>query len=133
MRTKWWKLRGEAAKTFKERMLGEGSWEEGEDADDMWLKMARCVRKVALEVLGVSRGGKQEGKDTWWWNDEVQSTIKEKNECFKRLHLDKSAANIEDYKLAKRAVKRVVSVVKGKTYDDLYQRLGTKKRREGHL
>ena len=40
-------------------------------------------------------------------------------ECFKRLHLDKSAANIEGYKLAKR-------VAKGKAYDDLYQRLGTK-------
>ena len=29
--TKWWKLRGEAAQAFKERMLGEGPWEEGED------------------------------------------------------------------------------------------------------
>ena len=58
-RTKWWKLRGEAAQAFKERMLGEGSWEEGEDANDMWLKMATCVRKVASEVFGVSRGGKQ--------------------------------------------------------------------------
>ena len=47
MRTKWWKLRGEAAQTFKERMLGDGPWEEGEDADDMWLKMVTCVRKVA--------------------------------------------------------------------------------------
>ena len=46
-RTKWWKLRGEAVQTFKERMLGEGSWKEGEDADDMWLKMATRVRKVA--------------------------------------------------------------------------------------
>jgi hypothetical protein len=64
-------LRGEAAQTFKERMLGEGPWEEGEDADDMWLKMATCVRKVASEVFGVSRGGKREAKDTWWWNDEV--------------------------------------------------------------
>ena len=42
----------------------------------MWLKMATCVRKVASEVFGVSRGGKQEGKDTWWWNDEVQRAIK---------------------------------------------------------
>ena len=32
----------------------------------------------------MSKGGKQEGKDTWWWNDEVQRAIKEK-ECFKRL------------------------------------------------
>ena len=30
VRTKWWKLRGEAAQTFKERMLGEGPWEEEE-------------------------------------------------------------------------------------------------------
>ena len=64
-RTKWWKLKGEAAQTFKERMLREGSWEEGEDADDMWLKMATCVRKVASAALGVSRRGKQEGKNTW--------------------------------------------------------------------
>jgi len=127
MRTKWWKVRGEAAQTFNERMLGEGHWEE-EDADDMWLKIATCVRKVASEVLGVSREGKQEGKDIWWWNDEVQRAIKEK-ECFKRLHLDNSATNIEGYKLAKRAAKRAMSVAKGKAYDDLYQRLGTKGRR----
>ena len=69
--TKWWKLRGEAAQAFKERMLDEGPWEEGEDADDMWLKMTTYVRKVASEVFGVRRGGKHGGKDTWWWNDEV--------------------------------------------------------------
>jgi hypothetical protein len=57
-RMKWWKLRGEEVQTFKERMLGEGPWEEGADVEDMWLKMATCVRKVASEVFGVSRGGK---------------------------------------------------------------------------
>ena len=75
-RTKWWKLRGEAVQMFKERMLGEGPWKEGDDADDMWLKMATCVQKVASEVFGVSRGGKHEVKDTWWWNDKVQKAIK---------------------------------------------------------
>jgi hypothetical protein len=64
-RTKWWKLRGEAAQTFKERMLDERPWEE-EDADNMWLKMATCVRKVASEVFGVSREDKRKAKDTWW-------------------------------------------------------------------
>ena len=34
-RTMCWKLIGEAVQTFKEWMLGEGSWEEGEDADDI--------------------------------------------------------------------------------------------------
>ena len=55
----------------------------------------------------------------------MQRAIKEKK-CFKRFHLDKSAANIEGYKLAQRIAKRAVSVAKGKTYDDMYQRLGTK-------
>ena len=34
--------------------------------------------------------------------------------------------SIEGYKLAKRVAKRAVSIAKGKAYDDLYQRLGTK-------
>jgi hypothetical protein len=88
--------------------------------------MATCVQKVASEVFGMSRGGKREAKDTWWWNDEVQMAIRDKKECFKRLHHDKSAANIEGYKIAKRVAKRVVSVAKGQAYDGLYQRLGTK-------
>ena len=67
-------------------------------------------------MFGVSRGGKQGGKDTWWWNDGVQRAIKE-NGCFKRLHLDKSAANIEGYKLAKRVANRAMSVANGKAYD----------------
>jgi hypothetical protein len=51
-------------------------------------------------------------KETWWWNDKVQRAIKEKKEFFKRLHLDKSATNIEGYRLAKRSAKRAVSVAK---------------------
>jgi hypothetical protein len=33
--TKWWKLKEEAAKTFKERVLKEGPWHEGGDANSM--------------------------------------------------------------------------------------------------
>jgi hypothetical protein len=75
---RWWKLRGVEVQVFKDRMLGEGPWEEGEDANDIWLKMATCVQKMAAEVFGVSRGGKQEAKDNWWWSEEVQKAIKEK-------------------------------------------------------
>jgi hypothetical protein len=41
----------------------------------MWMKMATCIRKVALEEFGVSRGSRREAKDIWWWNDEVQKAI----------------------------------------------------------
>jgi hypothetical protein len=68
---KWWKLTKEAAKMFKERVLKEGSWHEGDDANNMWMKMFTCIRKVASEEFGVTKGGKRETKETWWWNKKV--------------------------------------------------------------
>uniref|UniRef100_A0A453HMW2 Reverse transcriptase domain-containing protein n=1 Tax=Aegilops tauschii subsp. strangulata TaxID=200361 RepID=A0A453HMW2_AEGTS len=90
------------------------------------MKMATCIRKVASEEFGVSRGRRSEDKDTWWWNDDVQKAIKEKKDCFRRLYLDRSADNIEKYKMAKKAAKRAVGEARGRAYEDLYQRLGTK-------
>jgi hypothetical protein len=85
----------------------------------MWMKMATCIRKVASEEFGVSKGSRREAKDTWWWNDEA---IKEKKDCYHRLYLDMNADNIEKYKMAKKATKRS----QGQAYEGLYQRLDTK-------
>ena len=74
----------------------------------------------------MSRESRSEAKDTWWWNDDVQKAIKEKKDCFRRLYLDRSADNIEKYKMAKKAAKRAVGEARGRAYEDLYQRLGTK-------
>jgi hypothetical protein len=52
--------------------------------------------------------------------------LRRRRSVSKRLHLNKSATNIEGYRLAKRSAKRAVSVAKGQAFDDLYQRLGTK-------
>jgi hypothetical protein len=114
------------AQAFKKRVIKEGPWEEEGDADNMWMKMATCIRKVALEEFEVSRESRLEAKDTWWWNDKVQKAIKEKKDCFQRLYLDRSADNIEKYKMAKKATKRAVSQVRVQAYEGLYQRLDTK-------
>jgi hypothetical protein len=116
---KWWKLKEEAAKMFKERILKEGHWHEGEDANSMWMKVSTCIRKVASEEFGVTKGGKREIKETWWWNEKVQNAIKEKKECFRRMHLDRSVDNVERYKVAKKTVKRAVSEARGQMYDGL--------------
>jgi hypothetical protein len=57
----------------------------------------------------------------------VQKAIKEKKGYFRRMHLDRSANNVERYKVAKKAAKRAVSEARSRMYDGLYQRLGTKK------
>jgi hypothetical protein len=50
----------------------------------------------------------------------VQNTIKEKKECFRRMHLDRSVDNVERYKVVKNTVKRAVSKIRGQMYDRLY-------------
>ncbi|AQK50033.1 hypothetical protein ZEAMMB73_Zm00001d049314 [Zea mays] len=126
-RTKWWELKGERSKVFRERVFVEGAWSEEEDANIMWVKMATCIRKVASEVFRVTKVSGGESKDTWWWTEDVQKAIKEKKECYRSLFHDRSAFNIERYKVAKKTTKRAVSEAKGRAYDDLYQRLSTKK------
>jgi hypothetical protein len=48
--------------------------------------MTTCIRKVTSEEFGVTKGGKHEAKETWWCNEKVQKAIKEKKECFRRMH-----------------------------------------------
>jgi hypothetical protein len=62
---------------------------------------------VASEELRVTNRGKREDKETLWWNEKVQKTIKEKKECFRRTHLDNSADNLEQYKVTKKTAKPV--------------------------
>jgi hypothetical protein len=124
--TKWWKLKKGVAKMFKEIVLKESPWHEGGDANSMWMKMITCIRKVALEEFEVTKGGKRETKETWWWNEKEQKAIKEKKECFRHMHLDRSEDNVKRYKVVKKTAKRVVSKARGQMYDGLYQRLGMK-------
>jgi hypothetical protein len=104
----------------------EGVWSEEEDANNIWAKMATCIRKVASEVFGMTKGSRGEPKNTWWWNENVQKAIKEKKECYRSLFHDRSAVNIERYKVTKKTTKRAVCEAKGRAYDDLYRILSTK-------
>jgi hypothetical protein len=56
----------------------------------------------------------------------VQNAIKEKKECCRRMHLNRSVDNVERYKVAKKTAKRAVSEARSQMYDGLYQRLDTK-------
>ena len=52
---------------------------DGEDGlPDEWNKTAEMLRETAETVLGVTFGKRKEYRETWWWNEEVQKSIKEK-------------------------------------------------------
>jgi hypothetical protein len=68
--------KGETSKVFRERVFVEGAWSKEEDANNMWVNMTTCIRKVASKVFGVTKGSSDEPKDTWWWTKDVQKAIK---------------------------------------------------------
>ena len=100
---------------------------QSENVNEMWVNMAKTIRTVVKETLGVSSGKPKVFKEQWWWNDEVEKKIKDKNKRFKDL-----MACTEDqdkrvsYKEAKRAAKKAVTEAKYHGYEDLYRNLNTK-------
>lgn len=64
---------------FKDKLRNEEIWNlEEEDINVLQSEMVNCIRRLAEEVLGESRGKVKPSKEIWWWNDEVQTTIKAK-------------------------------------------------------
>ena len=91
---------------------------------DEWDKTAEMQRKTAETVLGVTIGKRKGDRETWWWNEEVQESIKEKKEATKAW--DKISDTKKIYNKKKNKAKKAVAMAKGRAYDNLYARLETK-------
>ena len=80
----------------------------------MWVNMANTIREVAKETLGVASGKPKTYREAWWWNEEVEKKIKDKNKRFKDLmacteeevRTEKRKSYKEAKKTAKKAVRR---------------------------
>ena len=92
-----------------------------------WDKTAEMLRKTAETVLGVTFGKRKGDRETWWWNDEVQKSIKEKKEAKKAWDKIRNENTKKIYKEKKSKAKKAVAMAKGRAYHNLYARLETKK------
>ncbi|KAM1519455.1 hypothetical protein ACFX1Z_022250 [Malus domestica] len=129
-RTRWWNLKGEKQAIFKKKVITQCVWDREGEASQRWDSMASCIQKVAKEVLGESKGFASHQKESWWWNEEVQTKVKAKKECCKALYKDRTDENGERYRRAKQEAKKALREAKLAAYDDMYKRLDTK---EGEL
>ena len=66
-------------------------------------------------------------KKTWWWNEEVQESIKVKTKANKAWDKIRDENTKKIYKEKKSKAKKAVAMAKGRGYDDLYERLEQKK------
>ena len=71
--------------------------------------------------------GKRKGdRETWWWNEEVQESIKEKKEAKKAWDKIRDENTKKIYKEKKSIRKKAVAMAKGLAYNNLYARLDAK-------
>ena len=95
---RWWKLKEtsyqEAFRQEVTRILGDKN-----GLPDDWDKTAKMLRKTAETVLGVTFGKQKGDRETWWWNEEVQESIKENKEA-------KKAWDKKEMKILKRYTKK---------------------------
>ncbi|XP_075976493.1 uncharacterized protein LOC142976811 [Anticarsia gemmatalis] len=135
-KTKWFMLeKKECADEFQkrvtEKMIDMEDDIRKKSANECWNEMASCVRSVATNVFGESKGKRMIDKDTWWWNEEVQRALKEKKDAFK----DWKSVDIcnpimreekrKVYNESKKQAKKAVAIARGKVQDNLYKSLET--------
>lgn len=65
----------------------------GEEVLDSWETTAQVMREAARKVLRVTSGRKKEGKETCWWNKEVQESIRRK-----RMAIRSREVKVQGYK-----------------------------------
>ena len=79
---------------------------------DEWDKTAEMLRKTAETVLGVTFGKRKGDRETWWWNEKVQESIKEKKEAKKAWDKIRDENTKKIYKEKKSKAKKAVAMAK---------------------
>ncbi|KAL5138398.1 Craniofacial development protein 2 [Glycine soja] len=125
-RIKWWHLKGEKQGIFQQKIWEGWCGQSQGSANDMWNKMSQEIIKVAKETLGESRGFGPRGKESWWWNESVQSKVRVKKECFKEWSRCRNSETWDKYKITRNETKKAVSEARAQAFDGLYQALGTR-------
>ncbi|KAD2804900.1 hypothetical protein E3N88_38277 [Mikania micrantha] len=127
---KWGALKGDKVEVFSNKVLEGRHISICEDTNQLWDEMAEKVTRAAKETLGMTTGNKNGQKESWWWNEEVQLKVREKQQRFREFasctEITERARLKTKYKEAKREAKKTVSEAKTKAYKEMYKRLETK-------
>ena len=79
---------------------------------DEWNKTAKMQRKTAKTTLKMAFGKRKGYRQTWWWNEEVQQSTKEKKEAKKAWDKIRNENNKKIYKVKKSTAKKSVAMAK---------------------
>lgn len=92
----------------------------------MWNDASEQIHRVAVDILGKRKSGRKFiDKQMWWWNEEVQQTIKEKKLAFRTWWSIHLVRDIEQCCSLKSSAKKAVTTADDQHFRDLYDQLDT--------
>ena len=92
---KWYDLKDENKRDELKVKLSEQTerWSQKHYQPE-WHEITDTIQECAKQILGESKGGKFVGKETWWWTEEVQTTVNKKKEAFKAWQTMKTTESL---------------------------------------
>ncbi|XP_076909446.1 uncharacterized protein LOC143566705 [Bidens hawaiensis] len=115
-RIRWGNLKGTNITMFKDKVISTTTIHLVGDANRIWEDMAASITQVAKETLGSTTGRTNGNKESWWWNEDVQSKIKDKQRSLRDLLRCTNEGEHwrlrEKYKNARREAKKAVTEAK---------------------
>ena len=87
---------------YRDKVEEEYQPEADTNAEESWKLFKKVVMRAAEEVCGTTKGGKHLERETWWWTEEVQESMRRKKDAFKKWHMQGGNELKEAYKNTKR-------------------------------
>ena len=85
-----------------------------------WETVTEDLIQLGDKLLVKTSGNMKQGKETWWWNEDVQESTQTKKLAKRTLDKDNNEDNKAAYKTAKKEAKRNVAIAKARAYGHLY-------------
>ena len=63
---------------YRDKLEEEYQLEADTNAEESWKLFKKVVMGEAEEICGVTKGGKHLERETWWWTEEVQESLRRK-------------------------------------------------------
>jgi exonuclease III len=102
---KMWKMKDPATRAeFTNVFSTKSEGIEANTVEEKWKALKGCLIQSAEQVCGLS-SKHQWRKQTWWWNDLVETAVSEKRRCYKAW---KAGGSRAEYNTAKRVARRAV-------------------------
>ena len=83
--------------------------------ESIWTEIKSCLINACDSACGWTKGNCKQERETWWWDETIESLVKQKRKLWKEW---RKGCSKEKYLEAKKKAKSGVNVAKRKTQEE---------------